>query len=181
MSTRAFAPAFTTRGLAHSCQRSAQVLGHGEERSTTKEHPSGMKGASFGDHTAVHGDAGIPPTSMPDYSQGPSALDKAARLFFFTEIIRGSQRACSLHFFVPIQLMCVMFAGMWIVLEQFFRPPYVSLAISSRRSSRSLADQSAHPLLLDHHVPIRKGSHEPSIQRRTRPPKICIRRRALHW
>jgi len=40
--------------------------------------------------------------SYPDYSKGPSALDKAAQLFFFTEILRG----------------------MWIVLEQFFRPPY---------------------------------------------------------
>ncbi|GAA5857371.1 hypothetical protein JCM8547_002246 [Rhodosporidiobolus lusitaniae] len=38
----------------------------------------------------------------PDYSQGPSALDKAASLFFFTEIVRG----------------------MAVVLEQFFRPPY---------------------------------------------------------
>ncbi|GFZ49768.1 NADH-ubiquinone oxidoreductase 23 kDa subunit [Saitozyma sp. JCM 24511] len=38
----------------------------------------------------------------PDYSKGPSALDKASQLFFFTEIVRG----------------------MWIVLEQFFRPPY---------------------------------------------------------
>ncbi|KAK0532855.1 ndufs8, ubiquinone oxidoreductase 23 kd subunit [Tilletia horrida] len=38
----------------------------------------------------------------PDYSKGPSALDKAANLFFFTEILRG----------------------MWIVLENFFRPPY---------------------------------------------------------
>ncbi|GAA6043054.1 hypothetical protein JCM8097_005135 [Rhodosporidiobolus ruineniae] len=38
----------------------------------------------------------------PDYSQGPSALDKAASLFFFTEIVRG----------------------MTVVLEQFFRPPY---------------------------------------------------------
>ncbi|TFK20346.1 NADH-ubiquinone oxidoreductase 23 kDa subunit [Coprinopsis marcescibilis] len=37
-----------------------------------------------------------------DYSVGPSALDKAVHLFFFTEIIRG----------------------MWVVLEQFFRPPY---------------------------------------------------------
>ncbi|WWC73606.1 NADH-ubiquinone oxidoreductase 23 kDa subunit, mitochondrial [Kwoniella pini CBS 10737] len=40
--------------------------------------------------------------SYPDYSKGPSALDKASQLFFFTEIVRG----------------------MWIVLEQFFRPPY---------------------------------------------------------
>ncbi|KAK0566784.1 ndufs8, ubiquinone oxidoreductase 23 kd subunit [Tilletia horrida] len=40
--------------------------------------------------------------AYPDYSKGPSALDKAANLFFFTEILRG----------------------MWIVLENFFRPPY---------------------------------------------------------
>ncbi|TYJ53191.1 NADH dehydrogenase [ubiquinone] iron-sulfur protein 8, mitochondrial [Cryptococcus floricola] len=38
----------------------------------------------------------------PDYSKGPSALDKASQLLFLTEIVRG----------------------MWIVLEQFFRPPY---------------------------------------------------------
>ena len=25
----------------------------------------------------------------PDYSKGPSAVDKAAKLFFFTEILRG--------------------------------------------------------------------------------------------
>ncbi|KAI5474951.1 quinone oxidoreductase 8 [Pseudohyphozyma bogoriensis] len=37
-----------------------------------------------------------------DYSKGPSALDNAARTFFFTEIMRG----------------------MALVLEQFFRPPY---------------------------------------------------------
>ncbi|ORY34642.1 hypothetical protein BCR39DRAFT_513803 [Naematelia encephala] len=41
-------------------------------------------------------------SSYPDYSKGPSALDKASQLFFFTEILRG----------------------MWIVLENFFRPPY---------------------------------------------------------
>ncbi|GAA5884966.1 hypothetical protein JCM6882_007174 [Rhodosporidiobolus microsporus] len=40
--------------------------------------------------------------AAPDYSNGPSALDKAASLFFFTEIVRG----------------------MAVVLEQFFRPPY---------------------------------------------------------
>jgi len=36
------------------------------------------------------------------YKDGASALSKAVHMFFFTEIIRG----------------------MWIVLEQFFRPPY---------------------------------------------------------
>ncbi|CAE6510760.1 unnamed protein product [Rhizoctonia solani] len=40
-------------------------------------------------------------TQLSPY-KGKSALDKAAELFFFTEILRG----------------------MWIVLEQFFRPPY---------------------------------------------------------
>jgi len=39
------------------------------------------------------------PEQWTDYSKGPSAIDKAAQLFFFTEIIRG----------------------MFIVLEQFFR------------------------------------------------------------
>lgn len=27
--------------------------------------------------------------AYPDYSKGPSALDKASQLFFFTEILRG--------------------------------------------------------------------------------------------
>ncbi|KAG0144038.1 hypothetical protein CROQUDRAFT_660470 [Cronartium quercuum f. sp. fusiforme G11] len=43
-----------------------------------------------------------PTPPPPDYSTGPSALDKAAKLFFLTEIARG----------------------MWVVLEQMFRPPY---------------------------------------------------------
>ncbi|KAF9226697.1 Ndufs8, NADH:ubiquinone oxidoreductase 23 kd subunit [Gyrodon lividus] len=36
------------------------------------------------------------------YKDGPNAIDKAVHLFFFTEILRG----------------------MWIVFENFFRPPY---------------------------------------------------------
>ncbi|KAG6910969.1 hypothetical protein DXG01_006023 [Tephrocybe rancida] len=36
------------------------------------------------------------------YENGPTAIDKAVHLFFFTEILRG----------------------MWIVFENFFRPPY---------------------------------------------------------
>ncbi|THH22124.1 hypothetical protein EUX98_g8252 [Antrodiella citrinella] len=46
--------------------------------------------------TAKHGD------DINPYKGGPSAIEKAVHLFFFTEILRG----------------------MWIVLEQFFRPPY---------------------------------------------------------
>lgn len=42
------------------------------------------------------------PARKDEYANGPSAIDKAAQLFFFTEIFRG----------------------MWITLEQFFRPPY---------------------------------------------------------
>ncbi|KAI0346854.1 NADH-quinone oxidoreductase [Trametopsis cervina] len=43
-----------------------------------------------------------PGENKDPYHGGPSAIEKAVHLFFFTEIIRG----------------------MWIVMEQFFRPPY---------------------------------------------------------
>ncbi|KAH7930663.1 Ndufs8, NADH:ubiquinone oxidoreductase 23 kd subunit [Leucogyrophana mollusca] len=43
-----------------------------------------------------------PDKDIDPYRDGPGAIDKAVHLFFFTEIIRG----------------------MWIVLENFFRPPY---------------------------------------------------------
>ncbi|KAF8915359.1 hypothetical protein CPB85DRAFT_1375072 [Mucidula mucida] len=39
---------------------------------------------------------------LDPYKEGPTALDKAVHLFFLTEIVRG----------------------MWIVMENFFRPPY---------------------------------------------------------
>ncbi|KIM21033.1 hypothetical protein M408DRAFT_333702 [Serendipita vermifera MAFF 305830] len=44
----------------------------------------------------------VPGSTVNPYKDGPSALDKAMTSFLFTELIRG----------------------MWIVLEQFFRPPY---------------------------------------------------------
>ncbi|OAV90428.1 hypothetical protein PTTG_07601 [Puccinia triticina 1-1 BBBD Race 1] len=47
-------------------------------------------------------DPAYKPIVYKDYSTGPSALDKAAKLFFLTEIARG----------------------MWVVLGQMFRPPY---------------------------------------------------------
>jgi len=46
--------------------------------------------------------ATFPGENKDPYHGGPSAIEKAVHLFFFTEIVRG----------------------MWIVLEQFFRPPY---------------------------------------------------------
>lgn len=42
------------------------------------------------------------PTPANNYDQGPSALDKASKFFFMTEIFRG----------------------MAVVMEQFFRPPF---------------------------------------------------------
>ncbi|KAI0660775.1 NADH dehydrogenase Fe-S protein 8 [Cubamyces menziesii] len=50
----------------------------------------------------VYTAADEPGKDYDPYKDGPSAIDKAVHLFFFTEIIRG----------------------MWIVMEQFFRPPY---------------------------------------------------------
>ena len=37
----------------------------------------------------------------PDYSKGPSALDKAGELFFFTEILRGALTFNSLLLLLP--------------------------------------------------------------------------------
>ncbi|KAI1796169.1 NADH-quinone oxidoreductase [Ganoderma leucocontextum] len=51
---------------------------------------------------ATYTAADEPGKDYDPYKDGPSAIDKAVHLFFFTEIIRG----------------------MWLVLEQFFRPPY---------------------------------------------------------
>ncbi|TDL29842.1 NADH-quinone oxidoreductase [Rickenella mellea] len=59
--------------------------------------------ASDHQHQHGHNDAAASRAKYVNpYKGGPSAIDKAVHLFFFTEIIRG----------------------MWIVLEQFFRPPY---------------------------------------------------------
>lgn len=46
--------------------------------------------------------SGAPDVDVNPYKGGPSAIDKAVHFFFLTEILRG----------------------MWIVLENFFRPPY---------------------------------------------------------
>lgn len=37
----------------------------------------------------------------PDYSKGPSALDKAASLFFFTEIVRGPSTVLTILYYTP--------------------------------------------------------------------------------
>lgn len=38
-----------------------------------------------------------PPVQYPDYSKGPSALDKASSQFFFTEILRGEPNKPNSH------------------------------------------------------------------------------------
>jgi len=53
----------------------------------------------------------------PDYSQGPSALDKAASLFFFTEIVRGASLPPE-HRRDLVLTLAPTRAGMAVVLEQ---------------------------------------------------------------
>ncbi|KAH9833714.1 NADH-quinone oxidoreductase [Rhodofomes roseus] len=64
--------------------------------------PDPVAPRSPGIKTAMLSAADEPGKDFDPYKDGPSAIDKAVHLFFFTEIIRG----------------------MWIVLEQVFRPPY---------------------------------------------------------
>lgn len=58
---------------------------------------------------------------LDPYKGGPSALNKAVHLFFFTEIIRGTSIVAVLR---ESSASDRMTSGMWIVLENFFRPPY---------------------------------------------------------
>ena len=53
-------------------------------------------------------------TPAPNYDLGPSAIDKASKFFFMTEIFRG----------------------MAVVMEQFFRPPFTIMYPSVRSPSR---------------------------------------------
>ena len=84
------------------------------------------------------------------YKDGPSAIDKAVHLFFFTEILRGEsvwKGVCTLSLMFDRDVDC----------------------------RRELLQASLH-----HHVPVRKGSTVPPLPWRTRPAKIPERRGALH-
>ena len=59
-----------------------------ETMSATNEHPGSRRKAE------TNPDSGLGMTGYPDYSKGPSALDKASQMFFFTEILRGKQACC---------------------------------------------------------------------------------------
>lgn len=60
-------------------------------------HPLDASTKSARDEGSRHSGEGEPGSAVaakateawPDYSKGPSALDKASQLFFFTEIVRG--------------------------------------------------------------------------------------------
>lgn len=91
----------TTLRSLHRNIFSARYL-HAEplERPGRLEGPQSIKSPPLGTGTLTARDE--PDKDMDPYKNGPSAIDKAVHLFFFTEIIRG----------------------MWIVLENFFRQPY---------------------------------------------------------
>jgi NADH dehydrogenase (ubiquinone) Fe-S protein 8 len=74
--------------------------------------------------TALQGAEALPYTDP--YKGGPSALDKAAEMFFFTEILRGWSvffRALLLRH-SSLRVDSFFLPGMWITMEQVFRPPY---------------------------------------------------------
>lgn len=83
---------------------SARTFGSSARRTRLDSLPptATSKQPNIGIGIATHGAASGSDRYLNPYKGGPSALDKAAELFFFTEILRG----------------------MWVVAEQIFRPPY---------------------------------------------------------
>ncbi|KAF8338738.1 NADH-quinone oxidoreductase [Cantharellus anzutake] len=100
----AFSPLFSLRALSTTSRRAlANPLPGGPQKHPQPEvHPAEWMQSPEGTKTGVLGSKDTPSAYVNPYKHGPSAIEKTAELFFFTEIIRG----------------------MWMVLEQFFRPPY---------------------------------------------------------
>jgi len=95
---------FSVRALHQSCRNHKD-----EPTGPTNIHRIPGGPSLIGKGEAITGVVGDDPTHSwsvpkpePNYDYGPSALDKASKLFFMTEIFRG----------------------MWLVMEQFFRPPF---------------------------------------------------------
>jgi len=82
--------------------------------SSTRSQAEHAQGPHHHNHIPTAGVNDVNP-----YKDGPTSIDKAVHLFFFTEILRGNLTLLIRH--LPT-LMDVK--GMWIVLENFFRPPY---------------------------------------------------------
>ena len=89
------------------------------------------------------------------YKGGPSALEKAAHLFFFTEIVRGSST--------------IVAYVVSTVSENAIIPRHVA-------GLGAILSSTIH-----NHVPLREGSPLPSLPRRARASPLSQRRRAVHW
>jgi len=107
----------TTLRSLHRNIFSARYL-HAEplERPGRLEGPQSIKSPPLGTGTLTARDE--PDKDIDPYKSGPSAIEKAVHLFFFTEIIRG---IWLLH---HLDVCLTSRPGMWIVLENFFRQPY---------------------------------------------------------
>lgn len=85
----------------------------------------------------------------PDYSKGPSALDKAASLFFFTEIVRGELVAFSQRILYPLTRLTrsrlLPSLGMAVVLEQVRTLASPATAYERLRGGHSLARPTSGP------------------------------------
>ena len=84
------------------------------------------------------------------FDEGQGAMDKASNYFLLTEIFRG----------------------MYVVLEQFFRPPYVCPFASKILFLRYF---QLHDILS-----FRERSHLTPLPWRTRSPSLPFRRRTMH-
>ncbi|KAJ7774126.1 NADH-quinone oxidoreductase [Mycena olivaceomarginata] len=101
---RLLVPVGVFRSIAATHARAFPLSRRLQSTHTHKQPPSTPNYLESADGLINHPPANSTPraTSSTPTKAGPSAIDKAVHLFFFTEILRG----------------------MWIVLEQFFRPPY---------------------------------------------------------
>jgi hypothetical protein len=88
------------------------------------------------------------------YEGGPSALEKAAHLFFFTEIVRGAS-----------------------TLSPMLIPSYLNGHCPRHVASLG----TILPSPIHNHVSFREGSSLPSLPWRARASSVSQRRRALHW
>lgn len=90
------------------------------------------------------------------YKGGPSAIEKAVHLFFFTEILRG-------------EFECA--AGHERIIQSFF-------LASARNVDRTRA---ILPTTIHYHVPIREGAPLPTLPRRACSAQIPQRRGTVYW
>lgn len=130
--------------------------------------------------TAARGYANPTPTDkygVPDYSKGPSALDKASQLFFFTEIFRGA--LLQLRWRVGLDLEPGLGLSWWLKRWQGLHvlsgmeveaPTWTSWRVTQRTT------------MLD--VPVAFLSFLPCGGTHLQPPRhriIEMPRRAAHW